>query len=79
VVPLEQHPRWSMYASSSSAFSLLACDGASGGGWREKAFTRLENGFRPFTVSDKRKLKTWKKKNKGKKKQRDYFDFLFVS
>jgi hypothetical protein len=51
-----------MYASSSSAFSLLACDGASGGGWREKAFTRLENGFRPFTVSEKRKIKTWTKK-----------------
>jgi hypothetical protein len=53
-----------MYASSSSAFSLLACDGASGGGWREKAFTRLENGFRPFTVSEKRKIKTWTKKKR---------------
>jgi hypothetical protein len=41
-----------MYASSSSAFSLLACDGASGGGWREKAFTRLEMAFglSPFQI-----------------------------
>jgi hypothetical protein len=44
-----------------------------------KGFQAFGKGFRLFTVSDKRKLKTWKKKNKGKKKQRDYFDFLFVS